>query len=495
MRVARLTKLIVGLSVGCALALGVGLAGASPALAKDRGATTTTAKAKMSAAAKKKAKAIATAKAQANAKARAKAVARAKAKAAAVARWKRATGAAPLAAKTARIAAAARVKTVKAYTKASRDRAKALTAARSARAAKARSSQAAAKKATRSLKKARARARKSAAKAAKVNAAYRAKALIAARAQAAAGPASGWAPRNRTVFNDPMGSTISERAIIQELATAIDATPVGAEIYMAQYLFDIPVLTAKLIAAHRRGVYVRILIDAGEHSREIRQLRKVLGTNKKARSFVAKCRYGCMAGKPSKQHAKFYLFSVAGARGRAVSMISSANPYVENVYNSWNNHHTIVGDVTIYRSLRTYFIDMLADRTNRNYFRVTGSGKYRLYLYPRKARRPEDIVVLRALNQVSCQKTKKGYGTKSRKTMVRVANWGWTGARIDVAKRLWRLHDKGCKVQVMINSGRIAPNVLSTCSNRAGSTGGCRSTTAGTTRTATMSRVCTCTTR
>ena len=55
---------------------------------------------------------------------------------------------------------------------------------------------------------------------------------------------------------------------------------------------------------------------------------------------------------------------------------------------------------------------MLADRNNLNYFRVTGSGKYTIYMYPRKARRPEDIVVLNALNKVSCTKTKKGYGTK-----------------------------------------------------------------------------------
>ena len=227
---------------------------------------------------------------------------------------------------------------------------------------------------------------------------------------------------------------------------------------MAQYLFDIPALTTKLIAAHRRGAYVRILIDDGERNPQIRQLRQALGTNKKARSFVATCRHSCMSSTPS-NHAKFYLFSVAG-KDRYVSMISSANPYAENTYNSWNNHHTIVGDAKIYNSLRRYFIDMLADRNNPNYFRVTGSGKYTIYIYPRKARRPRDIVMLNVLNQVSCKKTKKGYGTRDRRTMIRVANWGWTGARIDVAHRLWTLHDNGCRVQVMINKGRIAKPVL-----------------------------------
>ncbi len=449
MRTARLMRLIVGLGVACALALGVGLGGAPPAVAKERAAATTTAKAKVSAAAKKrvtaKAKAVSKAKAAAKARATARAKAKARAKAAARARWIRATNAGPRARKTAKIAATARVKAVKASKKAARDKAKA---------------KAAKKKATRAVaKKAKAKAKKSAAKAAKLTAAYRAKAVVAARARAAAGPAMGWAPRNRTVFNNPKGARKYEHAIIAQLATAIDATPVSGEIWMAQFLFDIPALTTKLIAAHRRGVYVRILVDSGERGPEIRRLRKALGTNKKARSFVARCRQGCMSSQPSNQHAKFFLFSVAG-RGRRVSMISSANPYGENVYNSWNNHHTIVGDAKIYSSLRKYFVDMLADRNNANYFRVTGSGKYTIYMYPRKARRSKDIVVLNALNKVSCKKTKKGYGTRDRRTMIRVANWGWTGARIDVAKRLWTLHNHGCRVQVMINRGRIAKPVL-----------------------------------
>ena len=502
MRVARLMRLIVGLSVGCALALGIGLAGASPAVAKERAATTTKAKAEMSAAAKKKAKA------RAKAKAKAKAKARAKAQAAARARWKRATAAGPRAAKTAEIAAKARAKLAKASTKAVRDRARVTTAMRSRAAAKARvaaavkarkptkiaAAKAAVKKATRSAKRAKARAKRSAAKVAKRYAAYRAKAAVAARARVAAGPAMGWAARNRAIFNNPRGPKKSERAIIRELATAIDATPVSGEIWMAQYLFDSRTLTKKLIAAHRRGAYVRILIDSRERSREIRRLRSALGKNKRARSYVAICRHSCMAGKRSNQHAKFYLFSVAG-KARHVSMISSANPWGQNVRNSWNNHHTIVGDAKIFSSLRQYFVDMQADRHDVNYFRLTGSGKYTIYLYPRQARRPEDIVVLHALNQVSCKKTERGYGSSSRKTMIRVANWGWSGARLDVAKRLWRLHDKGCKVQVMINRGRIARNVLHVLLTPSRRYGGCRCTTRGMTRTTTTSPGCTSTTR
>ena len=227
---------------------------------------------------------------------------------------------------------------------------------------------------------------------------------------------------------------------------------------MAMYLFDLGSVANKLIAADRRGVSVQVLIDDGENNRYIRRVRRALGKNKHARSFVATCHHGCMSNRTSVIHSKFYLFSVAGQR-RNVSMISSANPYTGNTYKSWNNTPTIVGDTTIYDSLVTYFTDMLADKKDLNYFRVTKSGKYTMYLYPRKAVRPQDIVLLNVLNRTTCRTTGQGYGTKGR-TLIRVANWGWSMTRLDIADRLWKLHDSGCKVQVMINKGRISRGVL-----------------------------------
>ena len=209
---------------------------------------------------------------------------RAKAKAAARAKWKRATSAGPLAAKTAKIAAAARTQAVKASTKAARDKAKVITAMRSRKVAKAklavavkkRKRVAAAKKAvhkaTRKAKKAKAKAKKSSAKAAKAKRRLPGQSRGGGQGTSRGRAGMGWSPRNRTVFNNPKGSRRHEHAIIAQLATAIDATPVSGEIWMAQFLFDIPALTTKLIAAHRRGAYVRILIDSGERGPEIRRV-------------------------------------------------------------------------------------------------------------------------------------------------------------------------------------------------------------------------------
>ena len=83
-------------------------------------------------------------------------------------------------------------------------------------------------------------------------------------------------------------------------------------------------------------------------------------------------------------HSKFYLFSPGRATPDYVSMVGSANPYKGNIYNSWNDSHTIVGNKTIYDSLNKYFNDMLKDKTNLNYYRTATSGKYKLYFFPRR---------------------------------------------------------------------------------------------------------------
>ena len=280
--------------------------------------------------------------------------------------------------------------------------------------------------------------------------------ISAAPVSAEAAP---YRPGNGVVFNNPRASKAKQLTIITQINRSIDGSPRGSTIHMAQYLFDINSVADKLIAAHRRGVNVRVLIDDGEQNKQAKRVKKVLGTNKRARSFVATCKRGCMSDIASVMHAKFYLFSRVGTANR-VSMVSSANPYSGNTYTSWNNNHTIVGDVAIYNSLVKYFNDMILDRTNRNYYRETTSGKYKLYLFPRGPRKGVQIVVpIDVLNHVACSGVARGYGSKGR-TVVRIAMWGWTYGRLDLAKKVWDLHNRGCKVEVILNKGRTNPRVI-----------------------------------
>ncbi len=271
--------------------------------------------------------------------------------------------------------------------------------------------------------------------------------------------APGYTPRNSTTFNNPKGSRAAELAIVTQINRSIDASPRGSTIRMAQYLFNIDSSTDKLIAAYKRGVNVQLLIDDAESTTETRRVIRALGTNKAKSSFVATCRRSCMASTTSVMHAKFYLFSAVGS-ARLVTMVSSANLYTGNTFSSWNNNHTIVGDAKLYNSLTQYFFDMIKDKDNYNYYRTTTSGKYKLYLFPR-APKPgvNTIAILDVLNHVRCNGVARGYGRNGR-TVIRVAMWGWSGARLDIARKLWELHNRGCRVEVLYNSGRTGGSVV-----------------------------------
>ncbi|MET0694007.1 MAG: phospholipase D-like domain-containing protein, partial [Propionibacteriaceae bacterium] len=276
---------------------------------------------------------------------------------------------------------------------------------------------------------------------------------------AEAAPAPGFKIQPGLIFNNPKGKKAKQLTIITQINKGIDNAPRGSNIYMAQYLFDIDSVANKLIAAHRRGVNVKVLIDDGTPTKQSRRVKAALGTNKKARSYVTTCKRSCMANVASVMHAKFYLFSQTGA-SKLVSMVSSANPYTGNTFTSWNNNHTIVGDRAIYNSLVKYFNDMILDRNNTRYYRTTQSGKYKLYLFPR-APQPgvQTVIPIDVLNHVACTGVAKGYGSKG-KTVIRIAMWGWTGGRRDLANQLWAMHNRGCKVEVIINSGRTNSGVM-----------------------------------
>jgi phosphatidylserine/phosphatidylglycerophosphate/cardiolipin synthase-like enzyme len=274
--------------------------------------------------------------------------------------------------------------------------------------------------------------------------------------------AAPWAPRDGVIFNNPKGPHASEYAIIRHVNRAIDNAPRGSTISMSMYLFDQASTAWRLYRAHRRGVNVQMLIDDGEGSREIRYLKARLGTSKARRSFVWSCKRSCMSNVAgSVSHSKFFTFSQIG-RTRYVSMISSANLHDVNTTVSWNNLHTIANNKRMYDAMRGYFIDMAKDRNNLNYYntrRPATSGKYAVFFYPRAPKRGVQTVdTLHALNNVSCR-TGGGYGSGGR-TVVRIAMWGWTNPRMDIAKRVWRLKNAGCKVDVIMNQGRASRSII-----------------------------------
>lgn len=275
-----------------------------------------------------------------------------------------------------------------------------------------------------------------------------------------------YSPGNHVVFNNPRGSKSEQFAISKYVERSIDATPKGATIQIAHYSFDIARSANRLVAAHDRGVNVQMIVDQHEDivTPETRRLMRELGTHRKRKSFIIRCKASCMSSHTSAMHAKFYLFSKVGG-AQFVSMIGSANLTHTNSSTSWNDQQTVVGDAVLYASLQKYFRDMAPDKNRPHYYRTTTSGNRELYLFPR-ASRSKPVVLLSVLRQVSCTGAASGYGTKDRHTIIRVGMYSWTSDRIDIARQLWRLHNKGCLVQIVYNSGRTTSPVTHTLLRR-----------------------------
>ncbi len=261
------------------------------------------------------------------------------------------------------------------------------------------------------------------------------------------------------IFNNPTGPKTRHRRIINKVEEVINHAPPGSRIRMAQYLFDLDSTADALAAAYARGVIVQLLIDDYPISPQTQRMRQLLGTNKNAPSYVRRCVNGCMSSSTSVMHAKFFLFSQSGVT-QNISMVSSANPYTGNSSVSWNNMHILVGDLKLYNSLDQYFTDMLPDRDQPNYYRTTTSGQNKLYFFPRQAAKGSaDVPMLDVLNHVRCRGVGEGYG-KDGRTVVRIEQWGWSAARLDIARRVWALHDQGCKVSIIANKFNTSPKVF-----------------------------------
>ena len=262
----------------------------------------------------------------------------------------------------------------------------------------------------------------------------------------------GYTPSNGVLFNDPTGSKADQLRITRHIERSIDGAPPGSTIRIVQYSFDIESAAKKLVAAFERGVHIQMIVDQHDQivTKQTTTLIDLLGSNRKKNSFLVRCGASCMSNRVSTMHAKYYLFSQVGS-AKMVSMVGSANITHTNSKGSWNDMQTFVGDAVLYDSLRRYFNDMAPDHNNRNYYRTTTSGPVTLYFFPRAKK--HRVLLLQALDGVTCSGAAPGYG-KNGHTVVQVTMYSWRVPRIDIAKKLWRLHDAGCRVQIILNRSR-----------------------------------------
>jgi phosphatidylserine/phosphatidylglycerophosphate/cardiolipin synthase-like enzyme len=242
------------------------------------------------------------------------------------------------------------------------------------------------------------------------------------------------------IFNVPDGRVAKQDAIATQVGRLIDGARRGAVITIAMYHFSSMDTAAQLVAASRRKVSVRVVLDhESTASAAYRRLRKGLGKNTKESSWVVVCgaNRGCIG--PEFNHNKFFLFSTTlGAPNVVVQ--TSANSTDGARDTQWNDALTIE-DAGVYAGYLGYFNDLATQRHTANYHRTVQTGPYRLDFFPWSSGDP----ISDALDKVSC-----AGGTRLRLSLGHFT-WG------PIAKRLWKLDDAGCRVQLVFDRvGRTA---------------------------------------
>ncbi|GAA4083330.1 phospholipase D-like domain-containing protein [Streptomyces shaanxiensis] len=289
---------------------------------------------------------------------------------------------------------------------------------------------------------------------------------------------------NGPVFNDPLGTAAQQKAIFTQLVRLIDATPSGAQIRGSVYEFLDQEVANALIAAHTRGVDVRLVVDdstyVGPGGAEFdnpayRSLRTVLGTSTAARSWIVVCddrfedadgvddvQRGCLAVAPpvpAYNHNKFFVFSRIGPFDDGTSysgVVFQTSSNLTDWYKveSFNDAVTFTNS-TVYNAYVSYHEQQRQGRTlargnNNAYFSTPTGSAYRGFFYPRGDAsyfNPATDTIVGALNEISCAYT--GADGLRHQTDIRIVTHSFFGSRRQVADKLAQLRGQGCWIDIV----------------------------------------------
>ncbi|MFC7585191.1 phosphatidylserine/phosphatidylglycerophosphate/cardiolipin synthase family protein [Nonomuraea antimicrobica] len=281
---------------------------------------------------------------------------------------------------------------------------------------------------------------------------------------------------NAPVFNDPLAESgvpgtpsAGQSAILDQLIRLIRAAEPGSDIHFAWYAFAngqrSTEVAEQLVAAHARGVRVKVILDSMEklgadelpyNDAVTGTLKAALGTSESAGSWVIRCEYpdesaverGCIAR--DYLHSKFALFSrltVDGAAHANVVFQTSSNLADWDMYSAFQDAYTFT-DAAVYGAYRQYFSDLQAGRrkaVDPGYSWTTPTGtKHRATFFPRRATDPDPIV--NVLKLIEC-----GYddGGVRRQTDIRLVMLNFNKHRVAIANELLRLRGENCWVDVV----------------------------------------------
>ena len=268
-----------------------------------------------------------------------------------------------------------------------------------------------------------------------------------------------WTAPQGPFFNDPRrkkGWFRIERKVID----TIEHTPRGSTIRIAVYSFDRMPVAKALIAAHRRGVKVQMILNDHQYTKAMRAVRKEIGARRYRSSFIYRCTAGCRSkqNQYNNMHTKFYSFSQAG-RSKDVVAVGSANLMLNADKHQWNDLYFTSGDHELFRQFVRLFNDMRKDHDTRQppqfFCGIPANGvscddsvdKHTVWAWP-KPSGPKNDSVLDLLGKVQCL-TPDGAGGQKR-SRIAVSMHTMRGKRGDyLAAAIRQKWIEGCKVRVM----------------------------------------------
>ncbi len=322
-------------------------------------------------------------------------------------------------------------------------------------------------------------------------------------------PAQAYQPREGGTFNTPrvFGGQLAQYGILRHVEKAIDHTfgptkrhpdPV---ILISTYLLDRTRSVDALVAACRRGVSVRVILDQDIDNRNSKRLIRVLngdnvrdadndgepdnrpqsgpcnrplkknGRTRLAplsdeaalrsvraptaaavtwgqdRSYAKKCDGSCR-GKGGNMHSKFYAFSRTG-RAHDVVMVSSSNLNRGGAESGWNDLYTMTERPESFDAYVKIHREMTDDDAAGDKKVEIVDGRFTSRFFPMRRAKKSNDPTLEDLDMIRCR------GPLGR-TQVNVSMFYWKGRRGNyLADKLLDLARKGCSVSIIYGAPSI----------------------------------------
>jgi hypothetical protein len=266
---------------------------------------------------------------------------------------------------------------------------------------------------------------------------------------AAAAPAEA-AISYRTLFQDPGTSRTPDLSLDNRAIALTGATPAGEDLRFTFRDFNSQPIAAALIAAHRRGVDVRGVIDGGERDQlPVRDLVREIGADRVVVCGERLVFNSCIASTdpPSLMHNKFMTFSSLGDGRGPIVLQTSKNFLAPSQLTYYNDMVEIAGDVPLYDAYVSYFGDLQAQvRSADHYLIAPAAGPNTIFTSPRfQPDRSTDDTIVDRMDEIDCSQG----GSASGRGLIQVANMAFRSERAVIMEKLVALHRQGCEVDVI----------------------------------------------